>query len=294
MILITGSAGKTGRSLLQALVDRDIPVRALVHRADQCSIVQSLGAVDVIVGDMRSPEIMQQAVRGVEAIYHIPPNMSPDEFTIGQHAIKAARSAGVEYFVYHSVLKPQIEAMPHHWNKMLVEEQLLASQLPYTILQPAAYMQNILANWDSIRENGVYPVPYPADTRICLVDLGDVAQVAATVLTEAGHEFATYELAGTAGISQTEVAELLSQEMERPVSISSIPVDRWAEKARRSGLAEYQVETLVKMFTYYQDFGFEGNSKVLTWLLGRSPGSLEEFIRRSMEVTRSTNNKSVN
>lgn len=294
MILITGSAGKTGRSVLQALVDRDFPVRALVHRADQCSVVQSLGAVDVIVGDMRSPEIMQQAVRGVEAIYHIPPNMSPDELSIGQHAITAARSAGVEHFVFHSVLKPQIKAMPHHWNKMLVEEQLVASQLPYTILQPAAYMQNILANWYSIRENGVYPVPYPAGTRICLVDLEDVAQVAATVLTEAGHKFAAYELAGTGGISQTEVADRLGQELERPVIVSSIPVDRWAEKARRSGLAEYQVETLVKMFTYYQDFGFEGNSKVLTWLLGRSPGSLEEFIRRSKEITRLTNKESVN
>jgi hypothetical protein len=114
------------------------------------------------------------------------------------------------------------------------------------------------------------------------------------VLTEAGHVFATYELAGTAGISQTEVAELLSQEMERPVSISSIPVDRWAEKARRSGLAEYQVETLVKMFTYYQDFGFEGNSKVLTWLLSRPPSSLQDFIRRSREGTRLTNKISVN
>ena len=294
MILITGSAGKTGRSVLHALVDRDIPVRALVHHADQGSIVQSLGAVDVIVGDLRSPEVMLQAVRGVEAIYHIPPNMSPDELSIGQHIITAARSAGVEHFVFHSVLKPQIQAMPHHWNKMLVEDRLIASQLPYTILQPAAYMQNILANWESIRENGVYPVPYAADTRLCLVDLGDVAQAAAIVLTEAGHKYAAYELVGTGGISQTEVAALLGEVLKRPVSVRCIPVDQWAEMARKSGLAEYQVETLVKMFTYYQDFGFEGNSKILTWLLGRPPSSLQGFLRRSREGTRLTNKIPVN
>ena len=63
-------------------------------------------------------------------------------------AIRAAQSAGVERFVYHSVLHPQVEIMAHHWQKMRVEEQLFESGLSFTILQPAAYMQNVLAGWD--------------------------------------------------------------------------------------------------------------------------------------------------
>ncbi len=66
-----------------------------------------------------------------------------------------------------------------------------------TILQPTAYMQNILAGWRSIVEDGIYRVPYPIDTRISLVDLRDVAEAAARVLTEDGHVGATYELVGT-------------------------------------------------------------------------------------------------
>ncbi|MGB7094900.1 MAG: NmrA family NAD(P)-binding protein, partial [Anaerolineales bacterium] len=138
MILITGSAGKTGRSVLRALVEKEIPVRALVHRPDQLQAGASIGAQDVIVGDMNSQAIMEQAAQGVQALYHICPNMDPDEIAIGQNVIAAARSAGVEYLVFHSVLKSQIEAMPHHWNKMRVEEQLIGSQLPYTIVQPTA------------------------------------------------------------------------------------------------------------------------------------------------------------
>jgi hypothetical protein len=33
--------------------------------------------------------------------------------------------------VYHSVLHPQTEQMPHHWHKLRVEEMLLESRLPW-------------------------------------------------------------------------------------------------------------------------------------------------------------------
>ena len=58
MILITGSAGKTGRSVLQALVERGAPVRALIHQPEQIRAVESSGAQDVVVGDMKSQETM--------------------------------------------------------------------------------------------------------------------------------------------------------------------------------------------------------------------------------------------
>jgi uncharacterized protein YbjT (DUF2867 family) len=220
--------------------------------------------------------------------------MSPDELEIGRIVIDAAVSSGVEHFVYHSVLKPQIQAMPHHWNKMLVEEQLIQSGLPYTILQPAAYMQNILAHWDTILNKGIFPVPYPADARLSLVDLSDVAQAAANILTEAGHKFATYELVGTSSLSQTEVANILSEQLVRPVKVSIVPLDQWAAQARAAGLGEYQVATLVKMFEYYQNTGFEGNTKVLSWLLGRPPVSLQDFIHRAMQEKQQLNQISVN
>ena len=134
-------------------------VRALVYRPTQVGPLREVGAHEVFVGDMRSQAILVQAVQGVQTVYHICPNMSPDELTIGGLVVAAAHSAGVSHFVYHSVLHPQTEAMPHHWAKLRVEEYLLESGLPYTILQPAAYMQNVLAGWASIVKDGLYGVP---------------------------------------------------------------------------------------------------------------------------------------
>ena len=286
MILVTGAAGKTGRAVIRALVASGIlslskegeQVRALVHRPEQARLVEEIGARQVVVGDMRIQATMDRAAQGVRAIYHICPNVSPDEVAIGQTAIAAARAAGVEHFCYHSVLHPQVEDMPHHWQKMRVEEQLFKSGLCYTILQPTAYMQNVLAHWDQILKRGVYPVPYPVETRMSMVDLEDVAQVAAVVLTQPEHAGATYELVGEEAMTQTEVAEVLSQQLDRPVCAQVVPLETWERRARDASLGDYQVETLLRMFRYYERYGFWGNPRVLGWLLARPPTTFAVFV----------------
>ena len=281
MILVTGAAGKTGRALIDALRIRGEEVRALVHRPEQARPVQQVGAREVMAGDMRDPGTMRRATLRVRAVYHICPNVSPDETAIGQAALDAACSAGVEHFVYHSVLHPQTEDMPHHWQKMRVEELLLKSGLAFTILQPTAYMQNLLAQWPSIVDQGLYTTPYSAETRLSLVDLADVAAAGAIVLNETGHAGATYELIGTGALTQHEVAGVLSQGLGRAVRATVIPREVWKQQAAAAGLGRYQLDALIKMFEYYERYGLEGNPGVLGWLLGRTPTSLAAFVRRS-------------
>jgi uncharacterized protein YbjT (DUF2867 family) len=280
VVLVSGAAGKTGRAIIRVLAAKGERVRALVHRPEQARLVEEMGAREVVVGDMRVQATMDRAAQGMRAVYHICPNVSPDEAAIGQAAIAAARSAGVEHFCYHSVLHPQVEAMPHHWEKMRVEEQLYESGLCYTILQPTAYMQNVLAHWDQILKHGTYPVPYALETHLGMVDLEDVAEAAATVLTEPGHGGATYELVGEGVLSQTEVTAVLSQQLGRPVRAEVTPLNEWERGARAVGLGDYQVETLLKMFRYYEQYGFWGNPHVLGWLLHRPPTTFAAFVER--------------
>jgi uncharacterized protein YbjT (DUF2867 family) len=284
MILVTGAAGKTGRAVIRALSASGQAVRALVHRPDQAQSTASLGAHQVAVGDMRVQAIMNHAARDVRSIYHICPNLSPDEVAIGRVVMDAARAAGVEHFVYHSVLHPQTEAMPHHWQKLRVEELLFESGLACTILQPAAYMQNVLAYWQSIVERGIYRLPYAVQTRLGMVDLEDVAAAAAIVLAEPGHAGATYELAGAEVLSQVEVARILAQQLAKPVRAQTVPLEEWEGGARASGLGEYQVKALVQMFHYYERHGFWGNPRVLGWLLGRPPTTFADFVERILQA----------
>jgi NAD(P)H dehydrogenase (quinone) len=278
MILVTGAAGKTGQAVIRALDGRGAAVRAWVRRPEQMDAVEALGARETIAGDIQSPLIWAQATSGVRSIYHICPNMYPYETTVGAMALQAARRAGISHFVYHSVLHPQTEEMPHHWHKLRVEEWIFESGLDFTILQPAAYMQNVLAYWSHIVEDGIYPVPYPVDTPMSLVDLGDVAAVVAAVLTEEGHTGAIYELAGPQILTQRQIAAILGEHLDRPVEAQEVPLDEWEANARRAGLSDFAVDSLLRMFRYYARHGFWGNANVLRWLLGREPTTLAQRV----------------
>ncbi|HEX9013636.1 MAG TPA: NmrA family NAD(P)-binding protein [Anaerolineaceae bacterium] len=280
--MITGASGKTGRELLRALVRRGAAVRVLVHKQEQAAGSSALGAAEALSGDLRDAALLRQAAQGVEKIYHICPNAQPDEIEIGEAVIGAAREAGIGQLVFHSVLHPQVEEMPHHWKKLRVEELLFKSGVPFTILQPAVYMQNVLAQWEGIISNGVYAVPYAADTRLGMVDLMDVAEAAAAVLTQPGHLGAIYELAGGEVLTQAEVAQEFAREIGRDVRVEVTPREAWEQRSRASGLPDYAVRTLLQMFEYYEKFGFWGNPTVLTALLGRAPTTFAEFVARTL------------
>jgi len=297
MILVTGAAGKTGRALIEKLAARGQAVRALVRagsngvlsgvprlstkfltKLDAQRAVEGAALVEQVEGDLLDAASLQKALKGVRALYFICPNMHSEEAVIGELVIGLAREAGVQHFVYHSVLHPHAEAMPHHWNKMRVEEKLFASGLPFTILQPTAYMQNLRANFrDDVLRN-----PYPVETELSLIDVNDVAEAAAAVLTERGHENAIYELCGTPPLSQTQVAEVFSQVLGRPVRAEAAPLETWEQTARAAGLSDYARETLLAMFRYYAQHGLAGNPNVLRWLLKREPTALEEFARQNL------------
>jgi len=169
--------------------------------------------------------------------------------------------------------------MPHHWQKMRMEEALFTSGLDFTILQPCAYMQNILGNWKSIL-NGIFSVPYQLNARISVVDLEDVAKVATKVLIEPGYSNAIYELSGPENLSQIEVAGQLSNALGFTVNAVEQSRAEWESNAQKASMRENQIKVLLQMFEYYDKFGFTGNSKVLEFLLDEKPVAFNQFLAR--------------
>ena len=281
MILVTGAAGKSGRAVVTALAARGAAVRAFIRNPAHAGELLALGAAEVSFGSFEDARALTLAAAGARAIYHVCPNVSRDEMAYARAVATAARTHGVRRVVYHSVLHPQIEAMPHHWQKMRVEEMLFEAGFDLTVLQPTAYMQNILGAWDGIIGDGVYRFPYPAATRLSLVDLDDVGEAAAIVLTQDGHHGASYELAGTPALSQSDVAAALGVALGRIVRAEEEPLAAWEARARAGGMGEYERITLAAMFRYYAAYGLVGNAHVLRWLLGRAPTSLAALLARA-------------
>jgi len=286
-VALTGAAGKTGRAVTAQLLQRGVRVVALARDTAQAAGLRSVWAaaeVDIVVGDLNDENALATLTAGAQVVYHICPNMHPGEAEIGHKLVAAAQAASVAqgdavHIVYHSVLHPQTPEMPHHWHKNLVEGQLWRSGLPVTLLQPAAYMQNVLAGRRRIVEEGLHVAPYATATRISMVDLNEVAEVAARVICEPGHRNATYELANGEALSQDEVADCLSLAVGRPVRAVALARDRWSAQAEAGGMAAMTINSLVRMFEYYESYGFRGSAVMLRNLLGRAPISFLDWAR---------------
>jgi uncharacterized protein YbjT (DUF2867 family) len=240
------------------------------------------GAAEALVGDMLDPGDLLRAVQGAKSVVHIGPPMHPREAEMGHGVVTAARQAGVEHFVQFSVTHPQLEPLLNHQAKLAVERVLLLSRMPFTILQPMHYMQNV----DVARAvaDGVLRQPYSLDTRLAHVDLEDVAEVATKVVSEGRrHHHASYELCGDDFLNAHELAEVISAEAGRSLTAEQAPFTAGTTAGPRPSEADdYRLDAMFRLFDHYGRYGITGNPNVLGWLLGRPPTSFAEYARRSL------------
>lgn len=265
LVAVTGAAGKTGRAVTAALSRRGIRVRALVHRPEQAAAGVP-GAAEVVVADITDPVAATGALLGARAVYLIAPNMYEDEPRMIDMAVRGCHGAGVQRVVYHSVIHPFLPAMPHHVDKATVEAMLYGCGLDWTILQPASYFENAYGVWDSVRERGVWPLPYSAEAPFTPVALADVAEVAASVLADGRYRFGTFELAGPEVLTTAEMAEVAGAVLDLDVRVE---VSR--EPAGRP-------PRLQAMFDYYEQHGICGNPTVLAALLARPATTWRDWV----------------
>ncbi|MDE0779481.1 MAG: NmrA family NAD(P)-binding protein [Alphaproteobacteria bacterium] len=278
MILMTGAAGPTGLSILRQLGARGANVRVLSRSeegAERCKVV---GATEAVLGDLRSAEDLKTALAGIDKVYHIGPRFQGDEYEIGVRLIDAAKAEGVSQFAFHSLVHPQCSRLLHHWQKLRVEEYLIESLVPYTILSPTMYMQNIGLEWPTILKTGIYRRFYSINIPLSVVDLDDVGEAAAIMLTEEGWTGGSFEMCSSSPLSHAEMAKVFADVTGRDIRAEQGDIDIWEAAARKRGQDDYSIEGFVKMCAHYDAYGLPGgNGKVLGMILGRIPNDYSAF-----------------
>jgi NAD(P)H dehydrogenase (quinone) len=248
----------------------------------------ALGA-EPVVADFRKPDTVAAAMKGCERVFHIPPRMQPDELAISTGVIEAALGAGVRHLAVLSVVCPHLEDIVFHWTKMKVEAALFhhGQRLAYTILRPTNYMQNVEWQWELI-EAGQFVLPYSAEVRLSWVDAEEVAEAAARILTEDGHERATYELAGRDSfLNRREMSERIGRALGREVRAVTQPLDEYMQLPRWRNRKPEEMQRLRTMFEHYERHGMPaGNSRTLSMLIGRPASSFDEFLERFVALKR--------
>jgi uncharacterized protein YbjT (DUF2867 family) len=276
-VLMVGATGRHAQSVLRALLDRGVSVRALVRNEERAMVARDNGADETVIGDLTEPASLSPAVAGVDGVFHIGPAHSAREAEMGVAMVDAARAAGVRKFVFSGVIHPSIAAMTNHAAaKLPVEDALYSSELDFTVLQPARFMQNFERSWPDVVEHGRLAQPHSLTVTMCSVDYRDVAEVAAMALTGDELSYGTFELCAPGNQDSRDVAAILSEVLGRPVTPVQTPLDEFASQLPEGPFRD----GMTRMMAHYDRHGLPGgNSLVLRAILGREPRTLRDYFQ---------------
>jgi uncharacterized protein YbjT (DUF2867 family) len=274
-VLVTGATGNTGAALVELLVQREVPVRAMVW-TEQAAARFAGTPVTPVVADYDDAAAVRRALAGVDRAYLVTPSSERAQAQQVRFAELAAE-AGVSHLVKLSQLGADA-ASPVRFLRYhaAVERRIRELGIGATFLRPNLYLQGMLALAGSIREGRLFaPI---GDARVSAVDVRDIAAVAAAVLTEPGHEGATYTITGPAAPTHAEIAAALGEATGRPVAFVDVPPAAFGDQLR-GVLPDWQVEGLLEDYAHYARGEAAAVLPTVREVTGREPRTVAEFAR---------------
>jgi uncharacterized protein YbjT (DUF2867 family) len=241
MILVTGATGTVGRDVFRHLADTGEPTRAFVRSV--ATARQHLDEhVELVAGDLDRTETIAAALRGVDRLFLLT-RQDHRQIAWEERVIGAAARAGVRRVVKVSVSRAdrqsRLQIARQHRR---LEQALERSDFEVTIVRPVFFMQNLL----TMMRQGMLATA-AGEGRVAMVDARDVAAVAATALTTAGHAGNTYTSTGPEALSFDDAARILSQQLATEIAHVRVHRDAVRNAAEAAGLEPWFAEDMANL-----------------------------------------------
>ena len=254
------------------------PVRALCRRQEQVDDFRAQG-LDAVLGDLGDRDSLVAAMDGVDRVFLLT-FPGPDQREHGANAVEAALAVGVRRVVHLSTADANpASAIPWASAPAYTDALLQASPIEWTLLRPAAFMQNVLESAAVIRR-GLFPQTSGRGVT-GWIDTHDIAAVATRVLVESGHEGRTHVLTGPELLSVPDMAAQLTAVLGRRVRYVHLPSRVFYAVLRLSGRDAFTAEGLRHQFLdvlrHGQDDGAVFTETVRS-VTGTAPRSFAAFI----------------
>ena len=278
-ILVTGATGNTGSGLVPALRKAGVDVRAFVRDEAEAQSLKDLGA-EIVVGDLDRPETIAPAVEGVDKIYLLTWN-GPTQAQQAINVIQAAKKAGNPHVVRHSMWGSEKSRIIQQGDQ--VEAALISSGLPWTLLKPTFFMQNLMMAAQTIASDGMLYWD-TGDGKLGMIDLRDIVEAAFAVLTGEGHEGKSYILTGPQAISMHDVANTFSKVLGKKVTYVSVPGEAALQSMLGMGIPEWIARGYGELMAGFSEgFANRATNNVAN-LTGHPARSIEQFARDYAQV----------
>ncbi len=286
-ILVTGAAGQlgaVGRTVTSLLLDRGIPVRAMVRREDERAASLRTAGAEVVVGNLLEPADVYRVVKGCQRVY-FSMSVSPGYLEAALIMAAVAREVRVNTLVNMSqmtVSQMSIQnTTPSHQQRQhwLSEQAFMWSGVPVVTIRPTMFLESFfpLAG-PTIRDRSRIELPFGRG-KTSPVAAADVARVVAAVLSHPGpHIGQIYELTGPRSQDMHGVAREFSDALNRDVTYSDIPPEDWDRHLQNQQVPEHLALHLMTMAELHRAGRYDRMADGVQLVTGLPAMSIREFV----------------
>ena len=276
IILVTGATGTVGKAVVQSLLKKTgIRIKVAARNKEKLNKMPWLNQVQSVYLNYDQPETLENALLNADKLFLMTPPGSAREVTVAEKVLSHVNRSCLKHIVRLSAIEAAEDNLfSHH---ALADKLLLSSPLNYTALRPNAFMQNLFNYLTKIKIDNAIDEP-AGEAKTSFIDVRDIAEVAATILTEQGHENKIYNLTGGESLGYNEVASLLSDVLGREIHYQPITIQQYIQRKVAAGLSNKAAHTAGQYFDMLQAGKFASVSPVVRQILNRNATPLKQFI----------------
>jgi NAD(P)H dehydrogenase (quinone) len=245
MIVVTGATGYLGRHVIEQLLER-VPaseIAVAVRNTGRAADFAARG-IDVRHADYEKPETLAAAFRGADKVLLISANEVGKRAAQHRNVIGAVKASGARLLVYTSMLNADRSGIATLANEhRATEEMVRESGLPFVILRNGWYLENYTENLAPALQYGAIAGSANGG-RVAAAARADYAAAAVAVLTGEDHEGQTYELAGDAPFTLSELAAEVSRQTGKTIVYNDLPSAAYRDMLLGAGLPAPVAEML--------------------------------------------------
>ena len=279
-ILIIGAAGNNGMATIESLVnkqDAKNTIRAAVRSVEKAEqLKQKFPSIETVIIDLDKPETLTAAYKDVTKVFMIPGNVEQRE----QHAknsIDAAVQAGtVKQFLFYSVVGAEYEAILFAQQFRAGEKYLEKSGLKWTHLRTIFFQDNFFGWADGVKQGGLYLGI--RDGSFAPLNVADIGEMAANILTTSGHEHKAYNVTGPVLLSGEDMAQVFADITGKEVAYVSPTQEQTLDSLLSTGWPEWQAKGMLELFEVFATNQAAVVSPDGEQLLGRPLTELKGFL----------------
>lgn len=256
MIVVTAPTGRIGSKLLPRLLAAGAPLR-LISRHPDTLAPEVREQAEVVTGSHGDRDVVMDALDGADALFWLvladpqAPSVEAAFTDFTRAAVEAIQKHQVGHVVSISALG---RGTPYAGKAGLVTGSLAQDELiagtgtNHRALTLPGFMDNVLWQLPLIKDQGVFVEAQPADLALPRIATADIASVAASLLLERSWTgSAEVPLLGPEDLSHNDMATIMSEVLERPISYREIPIEAYKSSFLERGFSDAMAQAMVDM-----------------------------------------------